>query len=456
MTVELWERGAQVAQLWWAREGGVPADVLAQQRLRELVRFARERSPYYARHYRGLPRDPALHELPPAGKRDLMAHFDDWVTDRAVRREAVERFVATRAVGSRLLERYVVFQSSGASGVPGLFLQDEHALAVYDALIAWEMGKACLRASRVVPPTELRGALVAATHGHFASIVSWQEACRVYGRSDAKGFSVLEPLPRLVRALNAHAPAFLGSYPSVLAILAEERLAGRLTVAPVMLWSGGEYLAPRLRRHIEQAFGALLVNEYGASECLDIAGSCAAGNLHVHPEWVFLEPVDEQHRPVPRGQVSHTVLVTNLANRVQPIIRYDLGDRVTLLEEPCPCGSMQPALRVEGRIDDTLQLRAADGRSVALPPLALSSVMEDIARVYRYQVVQTAPDALCVRLAPGDGTRAAAWKRVQHALHAYLARHELGQVRVTLDRAAPRVERASGKLRTVIALRTTG
>ena len=39
-------------------------------------------------------------------------------------------------------------------------------------------------------------------------------------------------------------------------------------------------------------------------------------------------------------QPSHTVLITNLANWVQPIIRYNLGDSITAISGPCSCGSI--------------------------------------------------------------------------------------------------------------------
>ncbi len=55
---------------------------------------------------------------------------------------------------------------------------------------------------------------------------------------------------------------------------------------------------------------------------------CAHGLFHVNSDWYILEPVDEDYRPVAPDVGSHTVLITNLANRVQPLIRYDLGDRV--------------------------------------------------------------------------------------------------------------------------------
>ena len=92
---------------------------------------------------------------------------------------------------------------------------------------------------------------------------------------------------------------------------------------------------------------------------------------------MIVEPVDADHRPVPPGTVSRTVLITNLANRVQLIIRYDVGDRILVRPDPCPCGDPAPAIRVQGRASDVLIFPAADGRGVVtVPPLALGTVVD--------------------------------------------------------------------------------
>jgi phenylacetate-coenzyme A ligase PaaK-like adenylate-forming protein len=261
----------------------------------------------------------------------------------------------------------------------------------------------------------------------------------------------MDPLPKLVAELNAWQPLFLASYPTVLSLLADEHTAGRLRIAPACLWSGGERLTEGTRAQIERAFGCRVINEYGASECMSIAFGCEKGWLHVNADWVLLEPVDERYRPTPPGQPSHTVLLTNLANRVQPIIRYDLGDSVVVSPEPCACGNPLPALRVEGRHDDILALRAPDGHVVRLLPLALETVVEEAALVQRFQIVQTAGDRLLLRLAPGaGGDRHAAGRAARAALLRYLAGQSLPNVHVALDRRAPVPDRASGKLREVV------
>lgn len=205
------------------------------------------------------------------------------------------------------------------------------------------------------------------------------------------------------------------------------------------------------RRRIEQAFACPLHNEYGASECLTIGYGCREGWLHVNADWAILEPVERDGSPTPPGMLSHTVLLTNLANGLQPIIRYDLGDRVRLREGPCACGNPLPAIQIEGRCDDIVTLRAADGAPVCLVPLALTTVIEEAANVHHFQLVQTAPDRLQLRLAAADRRRAGAL--ATRALRAYLAVQGLPRVRVEIARTAPAAGPGNGKMRQVIALR---
>lgn len=455
-TVDSWNWVSRTSDAWWTRRGGKAAvDAACHARFAALVAFARAHSAFYRDAYRAVPRRlPSVRSLPVVTKRELMARFDDWVTDREVTRAGVEAFLADRAhVGERYLGRYLVWKSSGSTGIPGVFVQDDDALATYDALMAAQLDAAGLavRFGWGLLAGGGRAALVAATGDHFASIASWQRLSRRIPWHGARSFSIMEPLPRLVAGLNRYRPAFLAGYPTVLSLLADEQRAGRLRIEPAGLWSGGECLAPSTQRAIEQAFGCPVQNEYGASECMSIAFGCREGWLHVNADWVVLEAVDRDYHPTPPGKPSHTVLLTNLANRIQPLIRYDLGDSVIVKAEPCACGNPLPAIRVEGRRDDVVSLRAPDGGTVRLPPLALATLVEEAARIHRFQIVQTAPERLTLRLdLRNRDRRRAVWKAVAPALRGYLAQQSLPNVRLALDGRSPVADRASGKLRQVV------
>jgi hypothetical protein len=144
-------------------------------------------------------------------------------------------------------------------------------------------------------------------------------------------------------------------------------------------------------------------------------------------------------------------LLTYMGNRLQPVIRYDLGDRLLTRADPCPCGSPLPAVQVEGRTNDVLLFRTPGGTLVPVLPLAITSAFDET-RVGRYQLVQTDPDTLTVRLTPrGPATDDAAWAEVSGGIRAFLARFDLAHVTVRRadELAAPTP--GSGKFRLVWA-----
>lgn len=443
-----------VWQMWWERAAGAAAVASASRsRFDALIRHAREHSPLMRERYRALGSSPALTEIPVSRKRELMERFDDWVGDPAIRRAGLDAFLADPSrIGTGYLDRYIVWQSSGTSGDAGIYVQDAAALEVYDALIAVQMSSGRLAAHCVGGMIKGgRAALVAATGDHFASVASWERACRTMPGLAARSFSITAPVTTLVGELNAYGPAYLASYPTMLQILGQERAAGRLHVHPSLVWSGGESLVVSALMALERAWGCPVVNEYGASECMSIAFGCREGWLHVNADWVIVEPVDEEYRPVRAGDPSHTVLITNLANRVQPVIRYDLGDSVTILPGPCRCGNPLPAIRVEGRRDDVLELFAIDRSMVTIAPLALVSVVENAAHLHRFQIVQVEGSRLVLRLGVDDpGHRMQAFDAARLALVGYLSAHGIRDAVIELDPRAPAIDPASGKLRQVL------
>lgn len=443
--------------VWLSMQGGDQyLEQIAQHRLRKLVAVARERSSFYRTLYRGLAQtEYRLSDLPVVTKGELMAHFDAVVTDPALTRDRVEQFVADPYhIGRPLDDRYAVWTSSGTTGEPGIFVQDSHALAVYEALEV-------VRFRRLASPAMLaaallgndRYALVAATGGHFAGNVTAQRLRLLYPwlAERVRIFSILEPTPVLTQQLNEYQPTLLASYPTAASLLAEEQESGRLAIELREVWTGGERLSSAQRARIGAVFGCEIHDGYGASEFLAIAWDCGHGALHTNSDWVLLEPVDEAYRPMPPGVPSHTVLLTNLANHVQPLIRYDLGDSVTLLDRPCECGSSFPAIRVEGRCDDIVSVRNGAGGKVALLPLALTTVLEDEGHVHRFQLVQVSPTALVLRLDP-EVADTEAIHRCRDSLGRFLRAQGAPDVSLDVERCSLQRHPFSGKLRRVVAM----
>jgi phenylacetate-coenzyme A ligase PaaK-like adenylate-forming protein len=444
---------AAVADVWsgtW-----LDAEAIAQRarrRLVSLLRFARAHVPLYRQLHRGLapPSAARLGDMPIVSKAQLMADLPASLAS-GLSREAIDAFLADPSkIGDPLAGRYAIFTSSGSTGVPGIFVHDGDALAVYDALELLRfrgLSADPLRASPFL--AHERYAMVAAIEGHFAGIATIERMRRSFPllAPCVRAFSVLQPLADLVGQLNAYRPTLLAAYPTVAELLADEQRAGRLRLSLDELWCGGESISATTRSLLAETFRCRVREAYGASEFLSIAWPCRYGRLHVNADWVLLEGVDACGQPVPPGVPSHTALLTNLANRAQPLIRYDIGDSITVLPERCRCGSAMPVIEVQGRRDDVLSLAGAQGAAVKLMPLALATVLEDDARVNDFQLLQTGPRRLAVRLGRAECARAEA---ACAALRAYLKRLDLAAVRVEFDATPPRREPVSGKLRRVI------
>ncbi len=430
-------------------------------RLAALLASALRDSPFYRRRRPGSSHTlPRLEQLEPVEKAELMQHFDDWSTDRQIRRASVDAFLSEPAhLGDAYLGRYLVWTSSGTTGEPGIFVQDEQSLAVFDALDALRLHgsptAALPWASWAGAP---RYAFAGATGGHFAGVASIARLQRIAAAApllpwlapQLQTFSVQQPLARLGAELQAFGPTVLITYPSCADALAQAQAEGSMRLALSEVWVGGEQLSAEQRTRIRNAFGCRVHNNYGSSEFYAMAWECAEGCLHLNHDWLILEPVDRQLRPVGPGEVSHSVLLTNLANRTQPLLRYRLSDSLRFLPGGCACGSRFPAIEVQGRADHTLVLRDAQHREVKLLPLALATAIEEGAGVTRFQLLCTAPDRLELRFEPGQSDPDAAFGRARAALSAFLATHGLPGVRVLQGHAPPLRSGLSGKLHRVL------
>lgn len=447
-----------MVDLWRAEREG-PAGLLqrCEERLEALVAHARVYSPYYRQLYSNFGHGPVnLSDLPVTSKSELMSRFDEWVTDRRITLDDVEAFVADPTLsGVRFLDDYFVCRSSGTSGHPGLFVADRNAIAATYACYV-------LGALKLVPRARLgrliakrsRQARVVGTGGHFAGagMLALEHRGSKREKHREQVVSVEQSLADRVAQLNSLDPAILQGYPSAIRELARERRAGRLHIQPALVGTGGETVSIEERKQLAEAFEAPVIDGYASSECLLLAITCRHEWLHYRSDWIVLEPVDGEYAPVKPGEPSATVLLTDLSNRVQPIIRYDLGDSVLQRPDPCECGSPLPAIRVTGRRDDVLRFES-NGGTVEVLPLAIGAGLEVIPGLERAQLIQVGGSELSVRISCIDENEAATvWRSVSDSLRDFLDRQGLQRVSVNLADRPPSDLGLSGKFRKVIAL----
>ncbi|MBQ1544968.1 MAG: hypothetical protein IIZ60_04315 [Clostridia bacterium] len=117
------------AMIQTRRGNGYSRNKLAKvqnDRLNELVRFAKENSPLYEDFYKTIGKRFCLEDLPPVSKPELMANFDHVVTDRHVTMERIDEFCTDLDHVGRMLDgKYLVFKTSGSTGNPAVVLSDQ-------------------------------------------------------------------------------------------------------------------------------------------------------------------------------------------------------------------------------------------------------------------------------------------------------------------------------------------
>ncbi|WP_255266407.1 phenylacetate--CoA ligase family protein [Thioclava sp. ES.031] len=351
---------------------------------------ARRDSPLFGRLYRELrpSSEIELRDLPVTRKPDLMRAFDEWLTIRTLSFEQARAHLRDIENAGVPIDDVAVFQTSGTSGEPAVIVLPASFVEYYYGIMMARFERYHWRLMRDVRKLGVR-VTVTGGNGHFAGN-GFNKLMQRLNPSLAKGLGLNfieaeQPIDQLVDKLNAiPSVAWIVTYPSMLAILVREKEAGRLHVEPALFSTGGETLTEDLRRRALRAFPSLkygIADFYGSTECLALAFTCSHGRKHVNEDWVILEAVDEAMRPVPDGRLSAAVLLTVLANEVQPFIRYDLGDCVRFHQDACPCGSPFRSFEVEGR-----QATLVRVGEVTLSPLVFDLEHDDAQRV---QLIQT-------------------------------------------------------------------
>ena len=363
----------------WSR---AQLDVYQAERLRALVGHAVANSPYYRDTLGPDAAERPLDQLPTLSKATMMTHFDQVVCDPRLRRSDLHAHMEGPDPARSFLDEYRVMTTSGTTGLRGIFALTEDEAAVWIAV-----GLRVSAHAGVRPQMRMIGIGAPGSLHVTRQLYAPLEALQPRGPS----LSVLTPLPQMVEALNAYQPDVLLGYPSVAGLLADEQLAGRLRIALKAGIYGAEPLTPSLAGRIRGAWGFEPQSSYSATEAPTIAVGSLGDGLEIQEDVVLVEVVDEHNRPVPAGTPGFKVLISNLVNFAQPLIRYELSDAVTLAAGANPTGRPYRRIAsVDGRSIDVLHLPARDGGEVALHPSGFGGAFASLPDVHQYQLLHDA------------------------------------------------------------------
>jgi phenylacetate-CoA ligase len=410
---------------WW------PAERLAAARLSRLtalLRDADEYVPYYRDLFRNAGFDPRalssltdLERLPFLTKADIRAH--------------------TESLKSTVAKSLTRSNTGGSSGEPLIFFLGKERVS-HDVAAKWRATRwwgVDLGDPEIVvwgSPIEL-GAQDRVRRLRDALLRT--RLLPAFELSDAN-------LDAFVKTIRDTRPAMLFGYPSALARIARHAAARGIalnTLGIKVAFVTAERLYDDQRIAIENGFGCPVANGYGGRDAGFIAHACPRGGMHITAEDIIVETIGADGRCVKAGEPGE-IVVTHLASRDFPFIRYRTGDVGVLDTEVCPCGRCLPMLReIQGRSTDFVV--AEDG--TIMHGLALIYVIRDLQGISAFKIIQESRTLTRVEIVPGAGFDPATKVAIERGMRARLG----ARVSIAVEEVAGIAAERSGKHRYVVS-----
>lgn len=356
------------------------AELLQRQRedAAELVRYAARRSPLYSDRLAAVLEedltDPQVFaRIPILEKEQLRDHYDALIADGSgVRRTKVAR-------------------TGGSTGLPLKVLKD---FSVRPAALTWR-----LMDWWGVDPSDSSASVERLPWSGMRRMVNtalWWPTRKL--NVDAGAMDEAD-LKRFADGIRRIRPTMLWGYAHSLHefALSVER-NGWEVPAPRAISSTAAPLTGTQAAEIERILRAPIYETYRAAELSLIAGQCEIRRgMHIQADHKLLEVVDDQGRPVPDGEPGE-VIVTDLLNRAQPMIRYRLGDVGIIDPEPCACGRPFPVLKsLLGRSNDVI--RTPEG---LVSIYSFASAFSAHQAIRQYQIHQLPDYSLLLKVVPSN------------------------------------------------------
>ena len=410
---------------------------LQNKRLKELVKYARNNSPYFNKLYANINEDYKLQDLPTTNKIDMMKNFDNWITDNNISMKRIEEFTQNIDNVGRMIDgKYLIFKTSGSTGNPATILYDKQNIDVSSAVAAFRTF-ARKEDFKIFMKNGKRTAGVFANYGFYLACgMSRYLQLQMPRKKNKITVDVNAKEEQIIKELNEFSPAMLSGYPSNLALLANFE---ELNIKPNVVITGGELLTDEIRKKLTDKFNCYVQTHYSCTEAGEIACECSEKHLHINEDWVIVEPVDKNNNPVGYGVLSDKVLITNLSNYIQPFIRYELTDRVIVHNEKCKCGKSSHWIEIEGRTDDILEFE----NGVLIAPMSFYKILEEIKEITRFQLVQRAKNKLELRMISDN--RELAFQKANEDLQNFLKSKGLNNTEIYLSDDLPQANKTSGK-----------
>jgi len=186
-----------------------------------------------------------------------------------------------------------------------------------------------------------------------------------------------------------------------------------------------EKLTPEMRAMFYDVYDCKTYDSWGSVEACGMISECEHGSLHINPDAGLLEVLDNEMKPVPAGSAGD-VYCTGFLNFDQPLIRYKIGDRITLGNKVCSCGRSMPVVdEICGRIEDIVI--GKDGREM----VRFHSIFYDFENIKQAQVIQETADIIIIKVVAENKLSKDEEKIIRERIESQLGKMEIHVEQVT-------------------------
>jgi phenylacetate-CoA ligase len=189
-----------------------------------------------------------------------------------------------------------------------------------------------------------------------------------------------------IEDLIKYKPEYFVGFPSTILELAKYGLKNgydfpKGTVRAI--FPTAETITSEMRIVIEKFFKTKMYNQYASSEGAPFIFECEMGKLHLELQSGVFEILDDDDRHCNSGRL----VITSFTTMGTPLIRYDIGDSISLEDSTlrCTCGNNNPLVKeILGRIDDYIY--SPENGKVNLGNV--SNTLKDTKGIIRFQAIQ--------------------------------------------------------------------
>lgn len=205
--------------------------------------------------------------------------------------------------------------------------------------------------------------------------------------------------------------------------------------------TSSEKLTPEMRKVMSEVYNCKVYDSWSGMEYCGLISECEHGKLHISPDAGLIEILDANLNPVKPGETGDAYC-TGFLNYDQPLIRYKIGDQLTLSQnQSCACKRQMPIVdEITGRIEDVVY--GKDGREM----VRFHSVFNGLSTVKMSQVIQTSLEAITIKIVPDVSLDANEKLQIISRVQS-----QLGNIDVIIEEVDDLPRTKNGKIKAVIS-----